>query len=254
MENACVKVKGCRKDFYTFDRGVIKAVDDVSFSVNEGEVFGVIGVSGAGKTTLGKIVAGIQCPSVGEILIRIGDEWVDMCVPGIKGRGRARPYISILHQEYDLYHHSDILENLTDSIGLAMPAELAKAKATIVLKAVGFSEDEIKGILPLYPDLISEGEKHRVALARALMTEPHILILDEPTGTIDPVTINDISRSILSSRKALGQTYLIISHDPSFIELVCDRTMLMKAGKVIEIGPPKGIVDLYKKISIPMGV
>jgi methyl coenzyme M reductase system subunit A2 len=248
----CIILKNCKKNFYTYDRGVIKAIDDVSFSVNEAEIFGIIGVSGAGKTTLGRITAGLQDPSVGSVSIRIGDTWVDMGISGMNGRGRARPYISILHQEYDLYHHSNILENLTDSIGLAMPAEIARAKAIIALKAVGFSEEETKDILPRSPDEVSEGEKHRVALGRALMTEPHVLILDEPTGTIDPVTINDISRSILRSREELMQTYLIISHDPSFIESVCDRAMFMSAGKVVGIGGPKEIVDLFKEKSAPM--
>jgi len=253
-EEKRVKIEDCKKMFYTFDRGIIKAVNGVSFSVNDAEIFGIIGVSGSGKTTLGKIIAGLVDQSSGEVLIRIGDEWVDMAIAGEAGRGRARPYISILHQEYDLYHHSNILENLTDSIGLSMPTEIAKAKAMIVLKAVGFTEARIKELLPQRPDTVSEGEKQRIALARALMTEPHILILDEPTGTIDPLTLNDITRSILKSREELGQTYLIISHDPSFVEAVCDRAMLMKSGKVIETGEPSGIVNLFDEIGAPMSL
>ena len=253
-ENERVKVEDCKKMFYTFDRGIIKAVNGISFSVNDSEIFGIIGVSGSGKTTLGKIIAGLVEQSSGNVLIRIGDEWVDMSITGESGRGRARPYISILHQEYDLYHHSNILENLTDSIGLAMPTEIAKAKATLVLKAVGFTEGRIKELLPQRPDTVSEGEKQRIALARALMTEPHILILDEPTGTIDPLTLNDITRSILKSREELGQTYIIISHDPSFVETVCDRAMLMKSGKIIETGAPEIIVNLFDEVGAPMSL
>ena len=253
-EGLCVKVEDCKKMFYTFDRGIIKAVDGVSFAVNETEIFGIIGVSGSGKTTLGKIIAGLVDQSSGDVTVQIGDEWVNMAISGVNGRGRARPYISILHQEYDLYHHSTILENLTDSIGLAMPTEIAKAKAMVVLKAVGFAEKRIKEILFQYPDSISEGEKQRIALARALMTEPHILILDEPTGTIDPLTLNDITRSILKSREELGQTYIIISHDPGFIEMVCDRAVLMKSGKIVEMGEPTDIVHLFEDIGAPMSL
>ncbi|MDY6965515.1 MAG: methyl coenzyme M reductase system, component A2 [Halobacteriota archaeon] len=251
-ERTCINVEDCKKKFYTFDRGIIKAVDGISFEVKEGEIFGIIGVSGSGKTTLGKIMAGLQDPSSGEVTIRIGDDWVDMKTPGEKGRGRARPYISILHQEYDLYHHSSILENLTDSIGLAMPKEIAKAKANVVLKAVGFTPERVKELLDLYPDLISEGEKQRIGIARALMTEPAILILDEPTGTVDPVTLNDITRSILKSREELGQTYVIISHDPEFVETVCDRALLMRAGRKVEMGEPDKIVKLFDDLGAPM--
>ena len=249
-----VKVEECQKNFYAFDRGIIKAVDKVSFEVSEAEIYGIIGVSGSGKTTLSHILAGLKEPSGGKILLRIGEDWVDMSIPGPEGRGRARPFISVLHQEYDLYHHASVLENLTDSIGLDMPAEIARAKAMHVLKAVGFEEDKIRNILNLYPDNLGEGEKHRTALARALMTEPYILLLDEPTGTIDPETTQELIRSILLSRQELGQTYLIVSHDPFFVEAVCDKVLWLRLGQVVKIGEPKDILEEYKEKDIAMGV
>jgi methyl coenzyme M reductase system subunit A2 len=253
-EMPVVKVEHCKKTFYTFDRGLIRALDDVNFSVNEAEIFGIVGVSGSGKTTLSNILAGLKESGGGKISLRIGDEWVDMSAQGPMGRGRARPYISVLHQEYDLYHHSTVMENLTESIGLEMPVEIAKSKATMILKAVGFTEKKIKGMLDAYPDDLGEGEKHRVALARALMTEPHILILDEPTGTIDPVTTQEMIKSILSSRKELGQTYLIISHDPAFVEATCDKVLWLRLGKVQRVGDPVEIVKEYKETDIAMGL
>jgi methyl coenzyme M reductase system subunit A2 len=253
-ESPIVKVEGCKKNFYTFDRGVIKAVDNVTFSVNESEIFGIIGVSGSGKTTLSHILAGLKEPSGGKIYLRIGDQWVDMSVPGPLGRGRARPFISVLHQEYDLYHHCNVFENLTDSIGLDMPAELAKAKVLHTLKAVGFTEDKARGLLDLYPDNLGEGEKHRVALARALMTEPYMLMLDEPTGTIDPITTQELIKSILKSRQDLGQTYMIITHDPIFAEAVCDRVLWLRLGKVEKVGDPKTLLKEYKETDVAMGL
>lgn len=251
--NVKIRVENCKKYFYTADRGAIKAVDGVGFEVSEGEIFAIMGVSGAGKTTLGKILAGLQDPSTGKAYIRIGDDWIDMSVPGVTGRGRATPYISILHQEYGLYPYSTVLQNLTESIGLAMPMEIAKEKAMTILKAVGFSEDKIIEMLDTYPDDLSEGERHRVALARALMTEPEILILDEPTGTIDSITQNDVAKAILSSRKELNQSFIIMSHDPTFIEKVCDKVMLMSGGKIIETGEPKEVVNMFKEKEKPMG-
>ena len=91
------------KRYISVDRGVVRAVNGVSFDVATKEIFGIIGKSGAGKTTLSRIIAGIIEPTSGEMNIRIGDEWVDMTKPGIENRGRAKSYIGLLHQEYDLY-------------------------------------------------------------------------------------------------------------------------------------------------------
>ncbi|MHC1566150.1 MAG: methyl coenzyme M reductase system, component A2, partial [Candidatus Syntropharchaeales archaeon] len=86
------------------------------------------------------------------------------------------------------------------------------------------------------------------------MTEPELLILDEPTGTIDSLTLNDVIRAILQSRKEMNQTYLIMSHDIDFMERVCDRAMLMSGGEVIRIGEPSEIIRLFKDREEVMGV
>ena len=119
------------KRYISVDRGVVKAVNGVSFEVNTKEIFGIIGKSGAGKTTLSGIIAGLIEPTSGEMNIRIGDEWVDMTKPGIEERGRATGYIGLLHQEYDLFPHRTVLDNLTDAIGLEFPKELAMRKASL---------------------------------------------------------------------------------------------------------------------------
>ena len=124
----------------------------------------------------------------------------------------------------------------------------------MVLGAVGFSEDRISEILETYPDSLSEGEKHRLALARALMTEPELLILDEPTGTIDPITTQDLIDSILLARKELGQTFIIISHDPDFVERTCDRVVLMRTGKIVCEGTPTEVVQTFSEMEKPMRV
>ncbi|MEN6518360.1 MAG: methyl coenzyme M reductase system, component A2, partial [Methanospirillum sp.] len=121
------------KRYISVDRGVVRAVNGVGFDVKRGEIFGIIGRSGAGKTTLSRIIAGIIEPTGGEMNIRVGDEWVDMTKPGIENRGRAKGYIGLLHQEYDLFPHRTVLDNLTDAIGLEFPKELAMRKAIVTL-------------------------------------------------------------------------------------------------------------------------
>ncbi|MBC7085375.1 MAG: methyl coenzyme M reductase system, component A2 [Methanomethylovorans sp.] len=238
-----IKVKNLRKKYVSVTRGVVNAVNDISFEVRDSEIFGLAGVSGAGKTTTSEILMGIVQPTSGEVLVRVGDEWIDMKKPGPECRGRALQYMGILHQEYSLYTHRTVIDNLTESIGIDLPYELAVRKAVITLKTTGFTEEKAKSILSKMPDELSEGERHRVALAQILMKEPNIIVMDEPTGTMDPITKKDVTRSILKAREELGNTFIIVSHDMDFLEEICDRIALMRNGKIVDIGDPKKVLS-----------
>ncbi len=225
------------KRYVSVDRGMIRAVNGVTFDVSSREIFGIIGKSGAGKTTLSRMIAGLIEPTSGEMNIRIGDDLVDMTKPGIENRGRATGYIGLLHQEYDLYPHRTVLDNLTDAIGLEFPKELAMRKAILTLRMAGFSEEKSREILDRYPAQLSEGERHRVALAQVLIREPRLVILDEPTGTMDPLTKIDVKHSILNAREEMDETFIVVSHDMDFVKDICDRLALMRGGKIVKIGP-----------------
>lgn len=231
------------KRYMSPDRGLIRAVNGVTFKINRGEIFGLIGKSGAGKTTLSRIIAGIIEPTAGEMNFLLGDDWVDMTKPGIDQRGRAKSYIGLLHQEYDLYPHRTVLDNLTDAIGLEFPKELAMRKAQITLSMAGFPSEKTSAILSQYPDQLSEGERHRVALAQVLIREPSLVILDEPTGTMDPLTKRDVKHSILNARKEMDQTFILVSHDMDFVNEVCDRVAWMKGGKIVTMGVTSEVLD-----------
>jgi methyl coenzyme M reductase system subunit A2 len=230
------------KRYVSVDRGVVKAVNMVTFDVAKKEIFGIIGKSGAGKTTLAQIMSGIIEPTSGEMNILIGDDWVDMTKPGIDQRGRAKEYIGLLHQEYDLFPHRTVLDNLTDSIGLDFPKELAIRKAVVTLRMAGFTEEKSKEILNRLPGELSDGERHRVALAQVLIREPRLVILDEPTGTMDPITKQDVKHSILNARDEMDETFIVVSHDMDFVRDICDRLALMRGGKIIDIGPTAAIL------------
>jgi len=214
-------------------------VNTVTFDVARKEIFGIIGKSGAGKTTLSRIISGIIEPTSGEMNIRIGDDWIDMTKPGIDQRGRAKEYIGLLHQEYDLYPHRTVLDNLTDAIGLEFPKELAVRKALITLGVAGFTPEKAMEILGRHPGELSDGERHRVALAQVLIREPRIVVLDEPTGTMDPVTKEDVRQSILHARDEMDETFVVVSHDIDFVRDICDRVAVMKGGKIVGIGETK---------------
>ena len=237
-----IRVKDIKKHYYSIERGVVKAVDGVSLTINQGEIYGIVGLSGSGKTTLTRMMIGLTEPSAGELEIKLGDDWIDMKKPGPLNRGRVTPYLGLLHQEYSLYPHRDILGNLTDAISLNLPAEFAKIKAAHILETVGFEKEKSMSILSKWQDELSGGERHRVALAQVLIKEPNIVVLDEPTGTMDPVTRIIVTNSILKARDELDQTFVIISHDMDFVLDVCDKASLMRGGKLLSTGTPEEIV------------
>ncbi|MHA1298073.1 MAG: methyl coenzyme M reductase system, component A2 [Candidatus Helarchaeota archaeon] len=247
IDNPIIKIDDARKYYWTFDRGIIKACDGVELIINEGEIFGLLGVSGSGKTSLAHMIIGLRNITSGNITVRVGEDWVSMNSPGPHERGRATKYMAILHQEYCLYPHRTVLENITGAVRHRIPEEIKTNKAYDALRAVNFTNEEIDNILYQFPDNISEGERHRVAMARILIQEPKIVLLDEPTGTADPLTRMEIVRSIKKSRDELEQTYLIISHDIDFIEAVCDRAALMKAGRILKVGDPSDVIEVMRK-------
>jgi methyl coenzyme M reductase system subunit A2 len=243
-----IVVDNATKHFFSVIRGVVKAVDGVSFEIRENEIFALVGLSGAGKTTTSRMIAGMTPATSGVVKIKIGDDWINMAETGFMGKGRATPYIGFLHQEYTLYPFDTILRNLTTCIGMQMPAELAKVKAIQVLLSVGFPRKDIDKILYMYPDTLSVGECQRIAFAQVLIKEPRIVILDEPTGTMDPITKVTVAKAVLQARRDLGETFIVVSHDMDFVLNCCDRAALMKDGKIVKLGKPEEIVDEFKEI------
>ncbi|MCK9323007.1 MAG: methyl coenzyme M reductase system, component A2 [Candidatus Methanomethylophilaceae archaeon] len=240
-----ISLVDAEKHYFSVVRGVVKAVDGVTFDIKEKEVFALIGLSGAGKTTTSRMIAGMSPVTAGTVKIKIGDDWVNMSECGFAGKGRATPYIGFLHQEYTLYPFDTVLQNLSTCIGMKMPAELAKMKAIQVLLSVGFPAKDMEKTLYAYPDTLSVGECQRIAFAQVLIKEPRIIILDEPTGTMDPITKVIVAKSVLRARETLGETFIVVSHDMDFILNCCDRAAFMKGGKVLAIGKPEEIVKEF---------
>ncbi|MBR2255247.1 MAG: methyl coenzyme M reductase system, component A2 [Candidatus Methanomethylophilaceae archaeon] len=246
-----IRLTDAKKHYFSVVRGVVKAVDGVTFDIKEREVFALIGYSGAGKTTTSRMIAGMTPVTSGKVEIRIGDDWVDMSEAGFAGKGRATPYIGFLHQEYTLYPFDTVLQNLSTCIGMKMPAELAKIKAIQVLMSVGFAKQDMEKILYSYPDSLSVGECQRIAFAQVLIKEPRIIILDEPTGTMDPITKTIVAKSVVKARETLGETFIVVSHDMDFVLNCCDRAAFMKNGKVVSIGKPVDILAEFGQEPVP---
>ena len=116
-------------------------------------------------------------------------------------------------------------------------------KAIITLKMAGFTQEKARDVLERLPPTLSEGERHRVALAQVLIREPHIIVLDEPTGTMDPITKVDVKHSILHAREEMEETFIVVSHDMEFVRDICDRCALMRFGKIVKIGPTEEVLE-----------
>lgn len=239
-----IDCKDVKKYYYSVDRGIIKAVDGVNISIREREIFGILGRSGAGKTTLSYIIS--AHPAItefkGDCLVRIGDDFIDMGKRGPEERGRAKKYISMCYQEYGLFWNKNLFENLRGAIP-DVPDEMAEAKIKELLLILGFTEKQAEILPTRMPDELSEGERQRIMIALALIKEPRIVLLDEPTGTMDPLTMVPVAQAIKNARDQLGTTFLIVSHDIDFVKHICDEVTVMKDGKTIFTGLPEEAIN-----------
>ncbi len=252
---AVVECKGIKKVFYSIDSGIIRALDNVDLTVYDNEIFGLIGMSGAGKTTLSKAISGnmpAHSSYEGECNVRIGEDWVSMKIGGLQ-RGAAKDHIAVIYQEYDLFADETVLENLVGAVP-ELPDELARMHAIDALNSTGFDEGYIGEILDKMPNEISEGEKQRVVIALALIREPKILILDEPTGTLDSLSRQRVAETLKRIRTEWGATIVVVTHDYDFALAVCDRCAFMRGGKIVSIGEPSKVIsELYSAGGLESG-
>jgi oligopeptide transport system ATP-binding protein len=225
------------RDAWGRRRAWLHAVDGVSLSVARGEILGVVGESGCGKTTLGKTIVGIHRASSGEIEFE-GNE-IGSLTPSA---GRAlRRTLQYCYQDpgASLDPHWKLGRALEEP--LVIHTELAfgerQARVREVLAAVGLPE----GHLDLYPHEMSGGQQRRVGLARILMLRPSLVILDEPTSGLDVSVQAMVLRLFLELRERFDLTYLFISHDLAVVHLVSQRIAVMYLGKVVETGATKAV-------------
>jgi oligopeptide/dipeptide ABC transporter ATP-binding protein len=212
--------------------GWLRAVDGVSLAVARGDILGVVGESGCGKTTLGKTIVGIHRASGGDILFE-GHE-----ISGLSpSEGRAlRRTLQYCYQDpgASLDPHWKIGRALEEPLVIHtdLPAGERRARVRDVLAAVGLPETH----LDLYPHEISGGQQRRVGLARILMLRPTVVVLDEPTSGLDVSVQATVLRLFLELRQQFELTYLFISHDLAVVRLISQRIAVMYLGKVVEIG------------------
>lgn len=201
-----LEIKQLTKTYTT--NTIFKALD---LSVADGEVLSIVGPSGIGKTTLIKILAGLETADAGEV--RLNGE--QLAIDGT----RADAKVGLIFQDFNLFPNYTVIENIMLApINVSrLSRDAAKAKATALLTTLGMADKAV-----LYPYQLSGGQKQRVAIARALAMDPKILAYDEPTSGLDEASTKQVAE-VVKTLKAQGVTQLIITHDQPFAEMVSDR-------------------------------
>ena len=222
-----VEIRSLRKIFGQGDSQVA-ALDDVSLAVAPGEIFGIIGLSGAGKSTLVRCINLLERPDSGSVLFH----GKDLMTLNPKQLRQERRKISMIFQSFNLLEHRTSLENICFPMELAGVAKKdARKRAMELLEMVGLPDKAGS-----YPSQLSGGQKQRIAIARALASDPEVLLCDEATSALDPQTTRDVLRLIQDINKRLGITVIIITHDMSVISEICGRVAILNHGKVAETG------------------
>lgn len=216
-------LKGISKTF-----GDVIAVEDFSLDIEDGEFISLLGPSGCGKTTLLRIVAGFEVPDSGEVLIN-GTNILDM--PPNK-----RP-MNMVFQRYALFPHMTVYENIAFSQFLKKrPREEIEGKVSKMLELV-----QLEGFESRKPEQLSGGQCQRIALVRALINEPKVLLLDEPLGALDLKIRKQMQIELKNIQEKLGITFIYVTHDQEEALVMSDRIVLMRSGKIVQVETPKRI-------------
>ncbi|MER2037697.1 MAG: ATP-binding cassette domain-containing protein [Solibacillus sp.] len=222
-----IEFSNISKVFKAKDRDV-HAVKDVNLTVNQGDIFGIIGFSGAGKSTLLRLVNLLEKPSTGSIKV----QGIDLATISQKDLRQLRRRIGMIFQNFNLMTSRTVAGNIGYPLKLAgAPKAEIERRTAELLKFVGLSEKAKD-----YPEQLSGGQKQRVGIARALATNPDILICDEATSALDPETTADILKLLKQVNQELGITVLLITHEMHVIQSICNRVAVMEKGQVIEEG------------------
>jgi D-methionine transport system ATP-binding protein len=222
-----IEIKNLSKTFKTAD-GNLEALKNINITVNDGDVFGIIGMSGAGKSTLVRCINMLERPTVGSVVI----DGCDLGTLSDKELREIRRNVTMIFQGFNLLMQRNCLKNICFPLELAGVSKAdAKKRALELLDIVGLPDKS-----NAYPAQLSGGQQQRIAIARALATNPKVLLCDEATSALDPKTTHSILELIKDINKKLGITVIVITHQMSVIEEICNNVAILDNGQVVEQG------------------
>ncbi len=232
-----IEIKNLSKTFKTAD-GTVDALKDISLTVNDGDIYGIIGMSGAGKSTLVRCINMLERPTDGNVII----DGVDIGSLSAAKLREVRRNVTMIFQSFNLLMQRTCLDNVCFPLELAGVNKVkAKQRALELLETVGLP-DKAKA----YPSRLSGGQQQRVAIARALATDPKILLCDEATSALDPKTTESILDLIKEINQKLGITVIIITHQMSVVEKVCNKVAILDNGSIAEEGSVNDVFTMPK--------
>ncbi len=215
--------------------GCVAAVHDMSFDVAPGEVFVVMGLSGSGKSTLVRCLIRLIEPTAGDVAIA-GDDVRGMSDGQL--RDLRRNHVAMVFQHFGLLPHRRVIDNVAYGLEIRGVRKADRlAKAAEILELVGLAGNESS-----YPDQLSGGMQQRVGLGRALAVDPDLMLFDEPFSALDPLIRRDMQNEVIRLHSEVGKTMVFITHDLQEALKLGDRILIMRDGKMIQLGPPDEIV------------
>lgn len=224
-----IKLTSIRKTYKIDKHYELEALKGIDLEIKKGEIFGVIGLSGAGKSTLIRIINMLERPTSGSVVVD-GEE---MTALNARELSLARRSIGMIFQQFNLLSSMTVEENVAFPLELdeKMSKEDIHKRVMELLEMVGLADKA-----GVYPAQLSGGQKQRVGIARALASNPKVLLCDEATSALDPKTTSAILKLLIDLREKLGLTIVIITHQMEVIKECCDRVAVIDGGLISEMG------------------
>lgn len=228
-----IEIKNLTKTYFSKDREV-KAVNNVSITIHDGEIFGIVGYSGAGKSSLLRCINLLERPTSGKITV----DGVDLTKLDNKRLRQARLKIGMIFQHFNLVSQKTVAENIAFALKASKtPKNRIEKRVDELLDMVGLADKK-----DVYPGQLSGGQKQRVGIARALANNPKVLLCDEATSALDPTTTKSILNLLKKINKELNITIVIITHEMDVVKEICHRMAIMENGRIVEQG---NVYDIF---------